>query len=122
MIKSAPSPLIDFNLLSELEQGFQKNLSELIDLYLKDAIRKIEQLQKAYQDKNFKSILNAAKELRNRSMDVGAIKFSFNCLSLELAIQEHRSETVPQLINVICRNFEQVSSELCRIKHKFNNT
>ena len=116
----AVSPVINFNALTELEHGFQKNLSELIELYLKDADKKLEQLQKANHENNLKNILCGVRELRNRSMDVGAIQFSFNCLNLELAVQERRLESIAGLLKQIITNFTQVSTELLRIRQQLD--
>lgn len=110
------SPLIQISFLKELQQVFQKEARELIDLYLLDAKRKMSTLKKAIEEQNLSHFKNAARELRQRSIDVGAIPFSFDCLHLEMAAQEIRLESLPHLLNLIEQNFVAIHEELDRLK------
>lgn len=110
------SPLIQISFLKELQQIFQKEVRELIDLYLLDAKRKINTLHKAIEEQNLVNFKNAARELRQRSIDVGAISFSFDCLRLEMAAQEIRLESLPHLLGLIEHSLVAINEELERIK------
>jgi len=116
MGKDECSPLIQISFLKELQQIFQKEVRELIDLYLMDAKRKITTLHKAIEEQNLMNFKNAARELRQRSIDVGAISFSFDCLRLEMAAQEIRLESLPHLLGLIEHSLVAVNEELERIK------
>lgn len=110
------SPLIQISFLKELQQIFQKEVKELIDLYLADAKRKVITLHKAIEEQNLGNFRNAARELRQRSIDVGAISFSFDCLRLEMATQEMRLESLPHLLSLIEQSLIAVNEELERLK------
>lgn len=110
------SPLIQISFLKELQQVFQKEVRELIDLYLTDAKRKIVTLHKAIEEQNLSNFKNAARELRQRSIDVGAISFSFDCLRLEMAAQEMRLESLPHLMSLIEQSLIPIHNELERLK------
>jgi len=69
------SHIINISLLRELQQAFQKDICELIDIYLHDANRKIANLYKALNEANLENFAAAARELRLRSLDIGAIQF-----------------------------------------------
>ncbi|MCS5712126.1 hypothetical protein [Candidatus Berkiella aquae] len=110
------SPLIQISFLKDLQQTFQKEVRELIDVYLIDAKRKVSALYKAVEEQNLAHFKNAARELRQRSIDVGAISFSFDCLRLEMAAQEMRLESLPYLIGILEKRFVSINEELERLK------
>jgi|GEM_PF-3990422 len=110
------STLIQIPFLKELQQAFQKEVSYLIDLYLADTKRKVITLHKAIEEQNLANFRNAARELRQRSIDVGAISFSFDCLRLEMASQEMRLESLPHLLSLIEHSLVAVHKELDRLK------
>lgn len=110
------SSLIQISFLKELQQTFQKEARELIEVYLIDAKKKVSALYKAIEEQNLANFKNAARELRQRSIDVGAIAFSFDCLRLEMAAQEMRTESLPYLIGIIEKRFVDVHIELNRLK------
>lgn len=116
MGNEACSPLIQISFLKELQQTFQKEVKELIDVYLIDAKKKVSALYKAVEEQNLANFKNTAKELRQHSIDVGAISFSFDCLRLEMAVQEMRLESLPYLISIIKKRFIVVNKELERLK------
>ncbi|MGD9591952.1 MAG: hypothetical protein AB7V32_05485, partial [Candidatus Berkiella sp.] len=104
--------IIQFAYLHDLQQQFQREISELIDIYLHDARRKLANLHKALHDLNYTNFLGAIRELRLRSIDVGAIRFSYYCLQLEIAVQEMRLESVQKLIHFLEETFETVVKAL----------
>lgn len=112
------SPTINFQMLLEFQDCFQKDLSELIDMYLSDSHKKFDQLSKALEACNFKAMQTAARELRKRSIDVGAIHFSHACLGLELALQEMRLERIQHFVSQLNTQFLQIEHELLRIKQR----
>ncbi len=108
--------IIKLSFLKELQHTFQKEVVELIDIYLHDAKRKIANLYKALEESNLSNFSAASRELRQRSIDVGAIQFSYHCLVLEIAAQEMRVESLPKLISSLEEQFLVVRQELERIK------
>jgi hypothetical protein len=110
------SNIIKLSYLKDLQQLFHKEIAELIDIYLHDAKRKIANLYKALEESNIANFTAAARELRVRSIDIGAITFSHRCLSLEVATQEFRLEALPQLALMLEKQFMFVKEELERLK------
>lgn len=110
------SGLIKISMLRDLQQEFQKEMSELIDLYLRDAKKKIANLYRALEEENLNNFQGAARELRHRSLEVGAVEFSYYCLSLETAVQELRLESLHQLTTAVEKCFHRIRRELDEIK------
>lgn len=116
MGNSVVSPNIYTQLLNEFQVAFQKDLAELIDLYLIDARKKFSNLLSALETKNLENFTGAARELRRRSMDVGAIPFSHCCLALEISTQEMRLEHLKKIVFQLENQFNDVEQELLQIK------
>lgn len=110
------SQYIQTAMLQSLSAIYNRDLSELIDLYLIDAKRKISQLSKALEQKNFEELNTCAKELRARSAEIGAVHFSHLCLMLEINIQEMRHAALPSLLVKLGKHFELVHQELIQLK------
>ncbi len=108
--------IIQTSYLRDLQQQFQREVTELIDIYLHDAKRKISNLHKALAEENLSNFIGAARELRTRSVDVGAIQFSYLCLQLEIAVQEMRLESVTRLTHFLEKAFFAVNDALLEIK------
>lgn len=109
-------PDVDLSYLNELQATFQKEAGELIDFYLQDATKKIANLFQALQETDLDHFKEAARELRYRSIDIGAIDFSYTCLSVEIAAQEIRLDLLPNLILLLKKKFESIHQTLTRIK------
>ncbi len=114
--------IIKLSLLKKLQETFQKEMGELIELYLQDARKKIANLYKALEEKNLSNFQAAARDLRYRSIEIGAIHFSYICLSLEIAVQEMRLENLFQLTSQLERKFGQIYQELNRLKSSMNRS
>lgn len=107
---------IKLSFLRELQQLFHKDAGELIELYVNNSKKKIAMLYKAVEEDNLSNFKAAAQELRHRSLDIGAIQFSYNCLALEMAAQEMCIERLPRLISLVESQFGQMYKELEMIK------
>lgn len=110
------SHIIQFSFIKELQQIFQKNISELIDIYIDEAKKKFFVLCKAYDEGNLLSVIDTARELRHRSVDIGAIPFSFLCLNVEIATQELNHPRVQQLIAAMKKYCPILFAELEKLK------
>lgn len=110
------SRTIKISSLKEYQKLFQKDVSELINLYVLDAKRKINALKKAFSEKHWENFLGALQELRHRSVDIGAHQFSYYCLQLEIAAIEMQLLEIPHRIALLERAFNEVEEELERIK------
>ena len=106
------SRAINLSLLRELQSLFHKEASELIELYVNSARKKIAMLHKALEEENLDNFRAAAQELRYRSIDIGAVQFSFCCLSLEMAAQERCIERLQQLTVLLENQFHSIYQEL----------
>lgn len=112
MVDEKHLAIIQPSYLRDLQQQFQREVTELIDMYLHDAKRKFVTLYKALEEENYANFIGAARELRTRSIDVGAIRFSYYCLQLEVAVQEMRLESVKKLTDFLETAFIAVSDAL----------
>lgn len=116
MGNSVVSPNINTRLLSDFQVAFQKDLGELIELYLIDARKKFSSLLSALEAKNIENFTGAARDLRRRSLDVGAISFSHSCLALEISTQEMRLEHLKKIVFQLESQFNEIEEELLHIK------
>lgn len=110
------SRMIKISSLKEHQKTFQKDVSELISLYLLDAKRKMNALKKAFDERHWENFLGALQELRHRSVDIGAHQFSYYCLTLEIAAIEMQLHQIPHRIAWLEKAFAEVEAELLRIK------
>ena len=117
MGESVVSQTINFKLLQDFQVVYQTNINELIDLYLRDAEKKFSQLNKSLNAGKIREFISSAKELRNRSLDVGAVGFSHTCLGLEIAGQEMRLENLPRIVQLLEEHFLSIKKELLKIKN-----
>jgi hypothetical protein len=116
MGESAVSQAINFKRLQDFQVVYQTSLNELIDLYLRNAEKKFPQLHKALSAGKMQEFISSAKELRNRSLDIGAVNFSHTCLSLEIAGQEMRLENLSLIVQMLEKQFLVIKGELLKIK------
>lgn len=110
------SRMIKIASLKEYQKCFQKDLGELIQLYLMDGKRKITALKKAFEEKHWENFIGALQELRYRSMDMGAHQFSFYCLTVEIAALERQQHRIPYLIIWLESAYIEVQKELERLQ------
>lgn len=107
---------IKLSVLQKLQQVFQKDLGELIDIYLEEAKRKLLHLYQAIEDNNIPKLINCAQELRYSSVDIGALQFSHYCLSIEIAAQECRFESLKKHLALLENQFRMIKQQLENIK------
>lgn len=112
------SKVIDMNSLLALQDLFQKNLVDLIDVYLQDAQKCLDRLIVNIRNQNSSALQKAAKDLRCSSLDIGAIQFSHLCISIEMAAQEHRLNHALTIYKEIVESFIHVREALLDIKHR----
>lgn len=103
---------IDIQALHRLSDIFQKEVSTLVAYYLKDSKKLMEKLQKYFLNKDAAEICTTARELRENSQEIGALKFSFLMLGLEITAQEYRIYPCESLYHLIEENYNLVAQEL----------
>lgn len=114
---STPSTCqIQLQYLKKLQQTFQKDSGELIDIFLNDITKKIAVIQKAFEKKDWPNLKKELEYTRYRSIEIGAIQFSHYCLSLELAVQEMQIPKLPSIIEKFKVNFLIIQKELESLK------
>ena len=113
---------IDETTLNALAQFFQKDVPILIDLYLKDSEKQLSKLKLHIEQQETKHIQRVAKELRQSSLDIGALRFSFIILSLEIALNEHRVQEWGRVLKVIEDHYRQVVDELATLRFAYTRS
>lgn len=107
---------IQIKALETLEELYNRDLKDLIDLYLHAARLKIANLHKTLSQKNYENLASEAQELRFRSTEIGAIQFSHLCLSLEITVQEMRIDHLQSGIERLEQNFQLIEKELRQLQ------
>jgi primosomal protein N'' len=105
MDKDRNKTVIKLSSLEKLQSLFQKEKGELIDLYIQETQQKMSQLYAALESNNISKLAHIAQELRYRSVDMGAIQFSHYCLSIEIAAQECRLESIKKHLALLENQF-----------------
>lgn len=108
---------IDTKALYRLADVFQKEVSSLIQYYLKESKKLMDKLQQQFINKEFGEISTTARELRENSLEIGASYFSFIMLGLEISAQECRCYPSENLYQLIEQNYNRVAHELLAISH-----
>lgn len=116
MSNSASYQVIDLRLLNEFQVSYQTDLKELIDIYITDALKKFDKLENTLDMGNITEFLSTARDLRSRSLDIGAVRFSHSCLGLEVAAQEHRIHVLAPFIEYLQCQFQHIQTALLEIK------
>lgn len=101
--------------LKRMQKIFQKDIQELIEIYISDSKKKLSELQKALSESNLSQFIVAVQELRQSSADMGAIQFSHYCLTIEIAANERHFEKLKQLMGSIESKFAKVEADLKQI-------
>lgn len=102
--------------LYKLAQFFQKEVTSVIDLYLKDSEKLMVQLKNHFTQNDSKYILKALQELRQNSLEIGAMQFSYLLLSLEISIREYRLYHWEKAYAVLKTHFNSVLDELATLR------
>ena len=112
--KAAPTS-IKLTYLKRMQKIFQKDIRELIEIFISDSKKQICELQKALTDSNLQQFIATIQELRQNSADVGALQFSHYCLTLEIAATERRFERLKQLFTLMENKFAKIEVDLKQI-------
>lgn len=94
------------------EPGGENPLHELIDLYLEDAPRSLDRLQKACELQDSSVVKQAAHALKGSSANMGAEQLALLCRELEAAAQRGNLSSANGLCTRIREEFEEVKAVL----------
>lgn len=107
---------VNYSALYKLAQFFQKEMTAVIDMYLKDSEKLMVQLKTHFAQADLKYILKSLQELRQNSQEIGAMQFSYMLLSLEIAIREYRLQQWEPAYRVLQEHFNTVLDELATLR------
>ena len=111
-------PIIDrdvFSILEELADEDDPDLvSEIVELYLVDSAERMEQVAEASTRSDADAIRGAAHALKSSSANIGAMRFSQACASLEAAARGEDLEGLSELVRSALEMYEDVRSAFAR--------
>ncbi len=102
--------------LQEVAMGDDEFLCELIDLYLNDAPLQVEALRDAVSSQDGAAVLAAAHKLKGSCGNVGADGLVALCQRLEASGKASRLQELPDLLQQLSREFEEVNEALHSVK------
>jgi HPt (histidine-containing phosphotransfer) domain-containing protein len=102
--------------LQEVAMGDDEFLHELIDLYLSDAPRQLEALSNAVSNEDVAAVAAAAHKLKGSCGNVGADGLVALCQKLEASGKASRLHELPDLLQQVAREFEEVNEALHNVK------
>ncbi|MFT5050151.1 MAG: HPt (histidine-containing phosphotransfer) domain-containing protein [Chlamydiales bacterium] len=113
-------PVIDVAALQTLQDLVGDDdgefLLEVVDMYLQDALQRVQNMQGAVHDLDWDAVAKDAHSLKSASANVGALPFAKNCAQLECAIREHAEvQMLPQATRVAAM-FEDVRHVLAHLQ------
>ncbi|RQD76672.1 response regulator, partial [Desulfonatronospira sp. MSAO_Bac3] len=114
---SNPSnPPFDYkSLLDRLEQDHEL-AREIANMYLQDIPAKIEELQKALEDKAVQKVLRAAHSIKGNSANTGCMAISAIAEMMESLAQSGELDKVANLMPELKRQFEICKTEIEKIQ------
>jgi HPt (histidine-containing phosphotransfer) domain-containing protein len=98
--------------LQEVAMGDDEFLSELIDLYLRDAPTQLEALGEAVASLDTAAVSAAAHKLKGSCGNVGAEGLMALCQKIESSGKASRLEELPALFQQVSHEFEEVNQML----------
>ena len=96
------------------EEGEPDFLTELIDIYLEDAQRLVDEIKAAVAEENTGAIRAAAHTLKGSSGNLGAHVFSKLCYEMELAGRNADLEAAKKLLHSLVKEYSTVREQLLR--------
>ena len=100
------------SLQAVLEEDFSQAWLELIDSYLEDAVKQIEQLNLAIRQENATLLAQCAHILKSSSASMGAQHFSLLCQEAETIGKSGSTLTAASLMDQLNREYERVKAAL----------
>ncbi len=114
--ESSPQATLDRRVLEqlrELQDADQPNIvADLIQMYLTDSRKLIDQLEKAAAAKNTKDLAFASHTLKSSSANVGATRLSELCATLQAVAGDSKMDGVTELLEKIVAEHIAVQSAL----------
>ena len=102
--------------IREATMGDDEFLAELITLFLNDTPQQLEALRKAVRTGDAETAASAAHRLKGSSSNMGAESLSALCLHLEKSSQGKQLEELPQIVEQVDEEFEQVRKILTNLR------
>ncbi|MEH2327501.1 MAG: Hpt domain-containing protein [Nostoc sp.] len=112
MLKTAK---IDGKILQSLQdmlRGDRVAFVELIECYLTETPRQVEDISTAITTQDTQTLLNTAHQLKSSSASVGAIALAQLCKVLEAQAYSSKLENSLELISQLYQEYEQVKTAL----------
>ena len=87
-------------------------VAELVDLYLKDSPKLIEDMRRQLSEKDWDGLRRSAHTLKGNSLQVGAVPLAEQCAQLEALAKAGTPEGAAVLVIHICAAFKSAEIEL----------
>jgi len=110
--KRVSSPIIDRDVISSLRSTTNVNFIQIVNEYLEEAPKLIQQAEVAYLEKNYSVIKELIKELGSRSLHIGATGLVKSARNIDETIEHDGVERIMGMIQSINADFIQVESAL----------
>ncbi|QDV06079.1 hybrid sensory histidine kinase TorS [Planctomycetes bacterium Poly30] len=111
-------PVIDrdvFSILEELADEDDPDLvAEIVELFLVDSAERMAQVADADAKSDADAIRGAAHALKSSSANIGALRFSQACASLEAAARGDDLDGLPELVCAALEMYEDVRGAFVR--------
>jgi HPt (histidine-containing phosphotransfer) domain-containing protein len=91
-------------------------LTELIDIFLADAPKRLQEISTGLGANDLKTVERAAHTLKSSSANIGAIGLSKLCKEMEEIARERKLESMPSLLTRSTRAMSEVESALRAIQ------
>ena len=102
--------------IREATMGDDEFLAELIDLFLNDTPAQLEALRNAVGTGDAEGVASAAHRLKGSSGNMGAESLSALCLHVEKSSNGNQLEGLPQLVEQVDEEFDQVRKILTSLR------
>lgn len=106
------SNVIDLAVIAQLKELMMDDFGLLINTFITDTENKLAALDDAIVREDFEAIRSLAHGLKGSSLNLSAMQMSEHCAAIESMGKERKGELIPQLMQVLKQDSQQVIEAL----------
>lgn len=107
---------LDANLLDELRAVMEEEFDSLLEAYLKDSERRCFEVSEAWEAGDLEALRRSAHSLKGASSNIGAAALAELCASLEHLARDSRVDCVPQVMERVKVELQEVREDVARLR------
>lgn len=99
---------LDHNVLDELRMLMEEDFGVLLETYLEDSAKQLQQVTDAWEDGDLEAVRRSAHSLKGASSNVGAVALATLCAHLEQLARQGVTDGVPEALDRVRSELREV--------------